>query len=87
MELREMLEKAKTDLTAATGLKPVSVIQAFKDDQGWHVRIEMLVLSRIPPATDVLGDYDVLLAEEGAMLRFERRKTRLRGQAMEEQQT
>ena len=85
MELREILEKAKGDLAAVTGLKPVSVIQTFKDDQGWHVRVEMLELSRIPPATDVLGDYEVVLGDDGDMVRFERKRTRLRGEPTEEQ--
>jgi hypothetical protein len=85
MELKEILEKAKSELAALTGLKPVSVTQAFQDAQGWHVRVEMLEMSRIPPATDVLGDYKVLLTEDGAMLRFERERTRLRGEPVEEQ--
>jgi hypothetical protein len=85
MELTEILEKAKSELAAATGLKPVSVIQTFKDDQGWHVRVEMLELSRIPPATDVLGDYEAVFNEDGAMLRFGRKRTRLRGEPTEEQ--
>ena len=85
MDMRAILEKAKRDLAAVTGLKPVSVVQTFRDDQGWHVRVEMLEISRIPPATDVLGDYEVILDEDGAMLRFERKRTRLRGESMEEQ--
>lgn len=85
MELREILEKAKCELAALTGLKPGSVIQTFKDEQGRHVRVEMLEMSRIPPATDVLGDYEVILNEDGAMLRFERKRTRLRGESTEEQ--
>ena len=84
MELREILEKAKGDLAAVTALKPGSVIQTFKDDQGWHVRVEMLEMSRIPPATDVLGDYEVVLGDDGDMLRFERKRTRLRGDPTEE---
>ena len=84
MEMIGILEKAKSELAAVTGLKPGSVIQTFKDDQGWHVRVEMLEMSRIPPATDVLGDYEVVLNEYGAMLRFERKRTRLRGEPTEE---
>ena len=85
MELRDILEKAKSELAAVTALKPESVIQALKDDQGWHVRVEMLELSRIPPATDVLGDYEVVLDDEGAIVRFGRKRTRLRGEPTEEQ--
>lgn len=85
MELRKILEKAKSELAAVTGLKAESVVQAFKDEQGWHVRVQMLELSRIPPATDVLGDYEAVLGDDGAMLRFERKRTRLRAEPTEEQ--
>ena len=86
MEFSEILATAKTELAALTEMKPVSVIQAYKDDEGWHVHVEMLEMSRIPPATDVLGEYEVLLAEDGAMLRFERKGIRLRGDPIEEKQ-
>ena len=85
MEMMTILEKAKSELTAATGLKAESVVQAFRDDQGWHVSVEMLEMSRIPSATDVLGGYEVVLDNEGAMLRFQRSRSRLRGEATEEQ--
>ncbi len=85
MELYGILEKAKGELAAVTGLKPGSVVQAFRDGQGWHVQVEMLEMSRIPPATDVLGNYEAVLSEDGAMLRFRRERTRLRGEPMEEE--
>jgi len=85
MEMKDIIEQTKKQLVDATGLKAEEVTQAFRDDQGWHVRVEMLEMSRIPPATDVLGDYEVLLDDEGNMLRFERKRTRLRGEPMEEE--
>lgn len=85
MEMMELLEQAKKQLGDLTGLKPVAVTRASKDDQGWHVGLDMLEMSRIPTATDVLGDYEVLLAEDGSMLSFERKRTRLRGEPMEEE--
>ncbi len=83
MQMTDLLEGAKVQLSGLTGLKPAGITRAFKDDQGWHVGVEMLEMSRIPTATDVLGDYEVLLAEDGSMLRFERKRTRLRGEPME----
>jgi len=85
MEMTDLLKRAKKELGGTTGLKPVGVTGAFKDDQGWHVRVEMLEMTRIPTATDVLGDYEVLLDEDGSMLKFERKRTRLRGEPMEEE--
>lgn len=82
----ELIEGAKRQLADSTGLKPAGVTRACKDDQGWHVGVEMLEMARIPTATDVLGDYEVLLAEDGCMVRFERKRTRLRGDSMEKEQ-
>ena len=86
MEMTEVLKRAKKELADVTGLKPEGIIRAFKDDGGWRVGVEMLEMSRIPTATDVLGDYEVLLTEDGSMVRFERKKTRLRGEPMEEEE-
>lgn len=86
MELREVLEKTKSELASLIGLKPASVTRAFRDDEGWHVRVEMLEMSRIPPATDVLGQYEVLLSEDGAMVQFERKGIRLRDEPLEDEQ-
>ena len=87
MQMTDLLERAKVQLAEITGLQPVTVSGAFKDEEGWHVRVDMLEMSRIPTATDVLGDYEVLLSEDGSMVRFDRRKTRLRGEPMEEEET
>lgn len=84
MNMKELVERAASQLEEVTGLNAETVSAAFRDEQGWHVTLDMLEMSRIPTATDVLGDYEVLLDDEGNMLRFERKKTRLRGEPMEE---
>ncbi|MBI2304651.1 MAG: gas vesicle protein [Chloroflexi bacterium] len=86
MDMRELAERAKSQLAEVTGLKPVTVTGAFKDEKGWHVTLDMLEMARIPTATDVLGDYKVLLDEDGNMLRFERNRTRMRGAPMEKEE-
>ena len=83
MDMKELAEQGKNQLAELTGLKPITVTGAFKDEQGWHVAIEMLEMSRIPTATDVLGDYEVLLDGDGNILTFERKRTRHRGEPME----
>ena len=83
MDIKELAERAKSQLAEVTGLKPITVTRTFKDEQGWHITLDMLEMARIPPATDVLGDYDVLMGEDGNMLNFERRRTRLRGEPLE----
>lgn len=84
MDMKELAERAKTQLAEITGLKPITVTGASRDEQGWHIALDMLEMSRIPTATDVLGDYEVLLDDNGNMLTFERKQTRLRGEPMEE---
>ena len=83
MDMRELAELAKGQLATVTGLKPVTVSGIFRDEQGWHVARDLLEMSRIPPATDVVGEYEVLLDESGSMMRFDRKRTRLRGEAAE----
>ncbi|MDI6869286.1 MAG: gas vesicle protein GvpO [Coprothermobacterota bacterium] len=84
--MKEIAERAKAQLEEVTGLKAVTVTGVFKDEQGWRIALDMLEMSRIPTATDVLGEYEVLLDEEGNMLRFERKRTRLRGEPMENEE-
>ena len=86
MNMMEIAERGKSQLADMTGLKPITVTGAFKDEQGWHIALDMLEMSRIPTATDVLGDYEVILDDGGNMLRFDRKKTRLRGEPMEEEE-
>jgi len=84
MEMTEVLDRAKKQLSDTTGLKPVTITRAFEDEEGWHIGVAMLEMSRIPNSSDVLGDYEVLLNDCGGMLKFERRRTRLRCETGEE---
>lgn len=86
MDIKNLAEQAKSQLAEVTGLKPITVTGTFKDEQGWHIEMDMLEMSRIPPATDVLGNYDVLVDEDGNMVKFERKRTRLRGEPMEKEE-
>lgn len=83
MSAVDVLERAKKQLAELTLLKPVGVSKASKDEKGWRVGVEMLEMARIPPASDILGCYDVLVDEEGQVVSFERKRTRLRGEPME----
>ena len=85
MTLLELTEQAKDHLARATGLKPVLVSGTFKDEQGWHVFMDMLEMRRIPDSTDVLGYYEVLLSDDGAMVNFRRKRSHLRQESVEEE--
>ena len=81
-------ERAKSQLAEVTGFQPVAVTGIFRDDDNvlWHVMVDMLEMSRIPTATDLLGEYEAILGEDGDMVRFERVRSRLRGDRMEEEE-
>lgn len=80
MQVTELIERAKKQMAGATGMRPEAVTGFRQDDGGWLVSVEFLEMSRIPPATDVLGEYDVLVGQEGELLQFQRKRTRLRGE-------
>lgn len=79
MDMRSLLAQAKKQLAEITGLKPVTVTRVSHDEQGWRVGVEVLALARIPPASDLLAEYELLLNGDGGVIRVERKRTRLRG--------
>ena len=85
MSMLMLAERAKNQLAQLTRLKPVTVKGAIRDEKGWHVVVDMLEMARLPASTDILGEYQMLLDDDGNLLSFERKRTYLRGQPMEEQ--
>jgi len=83
LDMAELTEQAKSQIAKLTGLKPVTITGAMRDEKGWHVVIDMLEMSRIPASTDILGEYELLLDDNGKLLSFERKRTHLRGQTTE----
>lgn len=63
---------AKEQLTQLTGLRPDTVSELTREEEGWRVRVEMVELERIPAATDVLATYEVHLDAEGTLMEYER---------------
>ena len=86
LRITELAERARQQLTEITGLKPVAVVGSYRDEEGWHVSVDMLEMARLPESTDVLGTYLVLLDEEGTMVQFEKKRTRLRSESYEEEE-
>ncbi|MDO8691465.1 MAG: gas vesicle protein GvpO [Dehalococcoidia bacterium] len=86
MTFTQLADKARDQLTLATGLKTVLISASFKDEQGWHVLMDMLEMKRIPDSTDVLGFFEVLLDDDGNMLKFHRKKTHLRADIIEDEE-
>ncbi|MBI4770539.1 MAG: gas vesicle protein [Chloroflexi bacterium] len=80
----KIAKRAREQLEQLTGLKPDTVSGLSKDEEGWHVTVEMIELQRIPAATDVLAAYEALLDDEGNLIRYERTRRYLRDQVTAE---
>jgi len=79
-EMATLAEKAKQQMAGITGLKPVT-ISGIEHGQGkWQLHMDLLEMARIPDSTDLIGEYEVSLDDDGRLLQFERKRARLRGQ-------
>jgi hypothetical protein len=83
---QKIVQRAKEQLVELTGLKPDTISSLTKDSEGWHVALEMVEMRRVPDANDMLATYDVLLDEEGALIRYQRTRRYLRGQTSESEE-
>jgi hypothetical protein len=54
------------------------------EDDGWHVTVEVVELSRIPSTTDILGAYAVTVDRDGELVGYRRTRRYHRNQADEE---
>ena len=81
----ELAKRAKEQLARVSGFVPVAVVGSYRDEEGWHVTVDMLELERVPKATDIIGTYVAVLDERGDLVKFEKKRSHLRGEAYEEE--
>jgi Gas vesicle synthesis protein GvpO len=75
-----LAEHARDQLSQITGLEPEGVTALKQHDDGnWVVSVELLEVSRIPDALDVIGNYEVELDADGHLLGYERVRRYARG--------
>ena len=86
IEMMNLAERAKEQLAEVTGFSPVAAVGGFKDEEGWHISVDVLEMARLPEATDIIGTYVVSLDQEGNMVKFGKRMSRLRGEPYEEEE-
>lgn len=80
MESADIARRAKELLAQLTGLKAHAITGLYRNGDGWHVSIDLVELKRIPETTDVLASYEVVLDDQGNMLRYRRTHRYYRGQ-------
>jgi len=84
MKASEVIKVAEKELAALTKLEPTGVKGVFRDEEEWHVTVEMIEKKSIPDGMDLLALYEVILDDEGNVLKFERGKLRKRGDSSDE---
>lgn len=85
-EMVNLAERAKEQLAQVTGFSPVAAVGGFKDEGGWHITVDAVEMTRIPNSTDIIGTYVVSLDQEGNMVKFNKKRSRLRGEPYEEEE-
>jgi len=83
IEMMSLAERAKEQLAEVTGFSPVAAVGGFKDEEGWHISVDVLEMARLPESTDIIGTYMVTLDPEGNMVKFGKKRARLRGEPYE----
>ncbi len=79
----QIAQAAKECLVELTGLTPDTVSGMTKDEEGWHVNVDMIELSRIPQSADVLATYEAVLDADGNLVRYQRTRRYHRSQVTE----
>ena len=76
----KLAQRARDQVSEITGLEPEGVTSVKEYDDGtWRVSVELLEVSRIPEALDVIGTYEVEVDERGQLLGYERLRRYARG--------
>ena len=79
----QIAQHVKEQLVELTHLKPDTISGVSKDEQGWHITVEMIEMKRIPDGSDMLATYETLADDEGSLVNFHRIRRYLRQQIMD----
>ena len=78
----DVVQKAREQLGALTGLPLGSTVSARKDKSGWSVEVEVVEKQSIPDGQDILATYEITMDEDGNVLDFARIGMRKRVEAV-----
>jgi hypothetical protein len=82
----QLARMAARQLEMVSGRRVDGVTSLERSDEGWRIGLDLVEIARIPPATDVLGNYEVVVDDDGDLVRYERIRRYIRGQAGEDQE-
>jgi hypothetical protein len=75
----ELSAAALSTVSELTGYRPEAVTGFEWDGEYWRITVDALELSRIPATTDVLGEYEIRLDDEGRLHGYRRTRRFVRG--------
>lgn len=78
LTVTQLVEQAREELSKLTELELSSTLGTSKDEKGWRVSVEMIEKHSIPDGMDILATYEILLDNDGKVLKFNRTKLRKR---------
>ena len=78
MQLAEVVERAKGEILSVMNLEMNNVISCERTEEGWRLAAELVERRSLPDTQDILGIYEVLLDDTGAMTGYDRKKVRRR---------
>jgi len=84
MKASEVTMVAQKEVVGLTKLEPSGIKGVSRDEEGWHVTVEMIEKKSIPDGMDLLALYNVPLDDEGTVIKFERGQLRKRMDTGEE---
>jgi hypothetical protein len=72
MPLPAIVQKARQQLAALTGLPVASTVSLRQEEAGWCVLVEVVERKALVDSQDLLAGYELALDEEGNVLNFQR---------------
>jgi hypothetical protein len=76
-----IIRRARRQLEELQGSDAESVSSLERTGDGWTVVLEVVELARVPESTDVMASYEMLLDDDGDLMRYARTRRYYRSQA------
>ena len=83
-DVAAVVGRARSHVTDLLGKETESVSAISRANGSWSVTVEVVEVHRVPDSTDILSSYEVVVDDEGDLVRLERRGRYRRSQVEED---
>ena len=84
LTVAQAVQRAGREMAQLTGQPLAGFVSCVHDGEQWRVTLETVDRKAVPDSADLLATYLAILDGEGAVVNFERLRTRRRGEPVEE---